>query len=282
MLYSVFGLFIYHDFFWMINQNPYKGAAEIYGHGGLLHFVKHYRDIWDLPVTLFLISGSVAFIADSFKFPSYLKSNYKRIFIYSFFAVFFMAHTFFWWKGLFGSIGTIRVIGSVVPVTAIMCLDGLNFWTRRMTEKTRPYVVVVSLIAMLFGIVVKEVLPVRLNTEDKVVKESAEWIQQSKLEEHKLYYFSPYFSLFLNRDIYDTTRNEEPWGIHDKQYRNNIPTGSLLIWDSHFSANEGRMSLIDLIADENFRVLNKFKSEKLWTDLNKQKKYFEIYIFQKK
>jgi hypothetical protein len=282
-IYSAIGFFVFKDFFWMITQNPYKGAKEVYGHGGVLHFVKHYNDIWGLAVTVFLILGLVAFTVNFYKHISdALKANFNLVFIYSFFVLFFLAHTFFWWKGLFGSIGTIRVIAAVIPVTSIICLQGLNFIIRKVSIKFNSIVVAVSVIFILAWFVGKDIVPVHLNTEDKVIKQTADWIRQSKLEEHKLYYLSPYFSLFLDRDIYDNTKNEEPWAINDKYYVDGIPQGSLLIWDSHFAANEGRISLTTLIANENFKVLNKFRSEKLWIDLNKEKKYFEIYVFQKK
>jgi hypothetical protein len=170
----------------------------------------------------------------------------------------------------------------VVPVSAIVCLEGFNFLTQKLSGKVTRYVATVVVIIMVLWITIKEILPVGLSTEDKVVKNSADWIRQSNLETHKFYYFSPYFSLFLDRDIFDNTQNEEPWAIHEKEYRKGIPAGSLLIWDSHFSANEGKTPLRTLTDDNSFNLLNKFQSDKVWTDLNKEKKYFEIYVFQKK
>src|ERR1041385_605351 len=180
LIYSAIGFFVFKDFFWMINQNPYKGAKEIYGHGGLLHFVKHYHDIWGLAVTVFLVLGLVAFVVDFFKqkIGAAFKSNFNLIFVYSFFVLFFLAHTFFWWKGLFGSIGTIRVIAAVIPVTAIICLQGFDFLMEKVSLKFRPYLATASVASMLIWMVGNKILPVRLNIEDNVVKQTAEWIQQ--------------------------------------------------------------------------------------------------------
>ena len=205
----------------------------------------------------------------------------KKLFLYSLFFTYFFAHAIFWWKGLFGSIGTVRVIAGVLPLAAVISLEGYNFLVKLFSKNTQRYVPVGALVILLVWFVGNKIVPVRLSTEEKVVWEASEWLAQSNNDKNKMYYFYPWVSVILNRDKFDKTLNEEPLGLNDTNNVKNIPAGSLLIWDSHFSANEGRISKESIFNSKNFKLLKQFKSDKLWTDLDKSIKYFEVNVFKK-
>ena len=51
-------VWIYKDFFWLINQNPYTGASDIYGHGDFFHFAKNFNRISGAMIGSFFILGA--------------------------------------------------------------------------------------------------------------------------------------------------------------------------------------------------------------------------------
>jgi hypothetical protein len=283
IIYSIIGYFALNDFLWIAHQNPYKGAETVYGHGGRLHFLTHYNAIWGLTVFIFFLTGIFAEGKFFFNKPETINPTLKRdkIFLYSFFFLYLFAHAVFWWKGLFGSIGTVRVMGAVMPIGSILALEGYNFLSKTVFKKIGGWFHWIALAALLIWFIGNKIVPVRMSTEEKVVKKASDWIAGSHLDQNKMYYFYPWISVLLNRDVFDKSQNEEPWGFTNRSYSEGIPKGSLLIWDSHFSANEGRIGKESILSDTNYTLLKEFKSELLWTDLDKSKKYFEVLVFQK-
>jgi Gpi18-like mannosyltransferase len=108
--YSIVGYFHYKDIFWIITKNPYTGSNyDIYGQGELLHFVKAYDLILGLPLTILfcigLALGAVYFFSNfksAFRQKNLILEEF--VLVYGAFIVYFVAHTIFWWKGLYGSL----------------------------------------------------------------------------------------------------------------------------------------------------------------------------------
>jgi len=62
ILYSVIGYFHYHDILWVIDENPYKGAEYIYGHGSFWHFISLNEFIWGWAITGLLACGLLFYV----------------------------------------------------------------------------------------------------------------------------------------------------------------------------------------------------------------------------
>lgn len=304
VVYSVIGYFYCNDLLWILHQNPYKGAEELYGHGKIYHFLIRAEFIWGFPVFLLLISG-VLWMAGllinrftvkkengnhsslPFKQPGILSINHSRnsllpeelVLIYGSLLVYFFAHVLFWWQGLFSSLGLIRVIAAVMPVSAIISLRGFNFIFPYFRKRQ------ILFIALLFSAIIlicafhnRSLL--KLNKEDAVIKQAAGWIKNSDYKNQKIYYLHPYATLALDLDPFDRAKTGELWSLNPEHPEAEVSPKNLLLWDSHFGPNEGRIKLDILINNPSFRLLNKFLPEKEFTVLGGKK--FEVYLFERR
>jgi hypothetical protein len=125
LVYSIIGGFILHDFFWILHQNPYKGAIDIYGKGPLMHFVAANDRLFGLPLVVLFIMGCIGLIRK--KTPEITQNSAFYLLILCYFVVYFTMHSLFWWKGLFGSLGLHRVMAAIAPLFSIVALIGFNF-----------------------------------------------------------------------------------------------------------------------------------------------------------
>ncbi len=117
LIYSVIGYFYYRDFLWVFTKIPYESQLSNHGHGGIFDFVHILNYVIEKPNFILLGIGFISCIACFFmrKFSSESLRNKNPtaeeiILVYGGFAVFFMAHTIFWWKGLFNSGGFLMPI----------------------------------------------------------------------------------------------------------------------------------------------------------------------------
>jgi hypothetical protein len=84
-------------------------------------------------------------------------------------------------------------------------------------------------------VVLVTVRPIKLSEEDKACKQLAEWYEQYELaqgEPPQLFLHHEMFYYFLGRTPYDFKVKPKPI---EEEFLKNAPTGSLIIWDSHYS-----------------------------------------------
>jgi ABC-type cobalt transport system substrate-binding protein len=280
VVYSLIGSLHYGDLFWLINQNPYQGAGDIYGSGELLHFVKSAGKITGIPLAILLITGTIFLIIEYIgqKIPSERRrvSNFLLLIAGSFF-FYLAAHSYVWGKGIGGSMGLIRVMAGVIPMASLLALKGYN----SITDLLRFPVFVrsifsLALLALIVYYPLKKYRYIDLGEHEKLVAQAAEWFKGSEYANAKLYYFHLYFIHYLDRDPYDIELSFEkiPSGEVPSQQ---ISEGSIIQWDSHFGPNEGRMPLEKLMNDPGLKLLKEFITP------NSQKTYkgddFKVYLF---
>jgi len=286
IVYSIIGYFYYHDLFWIISQNPYQKGT--YGSGPLLYFVNAYIYIWGNALTILLVTGLVAIIfrgLQTIKNKELIESKFPEelFLIYGTFAIYFVAHTIMWWKGLANSLGLIRVIAAVIPCTALICLRGFNmimipFINRR---KILEFLIVAFVVFWVLRCPFKQdYFPYKLDPEQAVMKDAADWFKKSPYTKQKVFYLFPVFSHFLNVDPFDIKHVGELWGLYPliKQWGISvIPDSTVIFWDGHFGPNECKIPLDTIMNDHRFELIKAFKPKKEFTTLGGGK--FEVYAF---
>lgn len=291
LFYSVAGYFYFGDFLWLIHQNPYRGAAEIYGSGEWYHFLLRSVFVWGLPILILLAAGIFYFFRQLKFFqknntlpdkPVPVIGTEETLLIFGSFAVYFIAHTVFWWQGIFGSLGLIRVLAGVMPVTALISLRGLNlilpFFRKKMKEQVFILLLFLSVFFMAFA---HNMNLFQMNREDVVVKKATDWLKTSgHYESQKIFYMHPYVTLAFGFDRYDRTTNGELWGLDKNNYEKDIPSKSIIIWDAHFGPNEGEINLDGLVSNPHYILLNKFVPDKAFATIGDRD--FEVYVFERK
>ncbi len=283
VFYSIVGSFHFHDILWVIHEMPYRGNAKnIYGSGELFHYVRASKYIFGWVLSGLLLIGILTWLANPL-----LKIKKERkewllemLIIYLPFFLYFAAHSYVWWKGLGNSVGMIRVIAAMVPAAAL--LGGLG-WSKLMEWIPFPewgkkgMTTIACLILVITPHRVYDI-PVPLGGTQKLVKEASIWLRNSEYFENKIYYYDPFFCHFMGINPYDEERvrgfvyNSDEPEYHIKQ-------GEIVIWDAHFSPNEGKLPLERLMDNPGFKLVRLVRPVKTFKVLGGYE--YEIYIFER-
>ncbi len=284
VFYSIVGSFHFKDILWVIHEMPYKSDGPgIYGSGELLHYVKAYKYIFGIPLTLLILLGLLAWLSE----PVLKRSNrfskawlMEMLVVYMPFLVYFAAHSYVWWKGQGNSVGLIRVMAAIIPSAALL---GALAWSKllnwipvRQTWK--------GLVTIILGIILVTMphrvytIPVPITGEQKWVKEASEWLKNSNYFKNKIYYYDPFFCFFMDLNPYDKERVRA--FVHNRETPEYaVPEGAIVIWDAHFSPNEGRLPLERLMDNDGFQLIHLTRDKEPFTVLGGY--LYEIYFFQR-
>jgi hypothetical protein len=293
LAYSLAGWFYYDDFFWVANQNPYTGHnADLYGSGEFLHYIKKMDIIIGYPILVLFVLGLVWKLRDAkgiFNRALTAKdySLEESWLVYGSFLTYLIAHSIFWWKGLFGSLGLERSIAGVAPMAGLIAWRGVMFLDEkyfiRKALSYRNAFIAVALIAAIVYPFAKGYLPLRLDKEEALVQQAGEWYMKSGYSDEKLYYLFPYLMIASNKDPFDGAKTGELWGfypaIEEWGLDGPVPLNTIVFWDSHFGANEARIPLDKLKSDPNFELLKSFYPDEPFKTLGDYD--FEIHLFKR-
>jgi hypothetical protein len=112
----------------------------------------------------------------------------------------------------------------------------------------------------------------------KLVKEAADWMRNSPYFEHRIYFYDPFITFFMKLDPWDKERVRE--FVRNREHpEERIEEGEIVIWDAHFSPNEGRLPLENLMDNPGFRLIHVVRPDTPFTVLGGYN--YEIYIFQR-
>lgn len=288
LVYSVLGGIYYKDFLWIWNQNPYNPGTGAYGHGELFHFVKQYDMIWGT-VLFGLFCLGIAFFIFKLGKNMLKKENAPNkflaeelILVYGSFAVYFLAHSIFWWKGICGSLGLIRVIAAVMPLCAIISLRGLSS-VANIFDLNKFLQVLTALLILFF--VIKAPFqqwwyPFQLEGEERVTVETGKWFNESEYKNNTVYYLQPYLTIALNIDPFDKKKVTELWWLNEDIKNNAVPKTAIIFWDAHYGPVECHLP------PETFNDTAKFKLLKTFEPVEKfkafDKYYYEIRVYEAK
>lgn len=283
VFFSIVGAFHYHDLLWVINKMPYGNAQDIYGSGSLWHFAKQAKHIFGIPLTVVLLIGFVVLVFKYLKKRNYFfagRELNELLVVFGSFFIYFAAHSVVWWLGKGASLGLIRVMAAVIPPAALVGLKGFNRVIQKIEHQKWIKYGIIAVFAVLYVRTAFAMFhfPVELSRPQKVVKKTAEWLKNSEFYQQKIYYYDPYFFLFLDLNPYDTARIQELIPDRDTP-ENGIAQGSIVLWDAHFSPNEGGLPLKKLMQNPHFKVLNVFRPVQPFTVLGGHN--YEIFVFQR-
>lgn len=284
LIISLAGYTYYDDFLWLITKMPYSGSAkDIYGSGSLFHFLNDTRGILGYPLGILFVIGLIISIIqwgqkDKFKFT---ETFYFLLLVPGSYIVFLSAHSYVWWQGIGNSLGLVRVIGSTTPLAALTALLGFNLIIDLINRKNKVIgkIMAYGIVFWIFGLGINTHRSgFKLSANQKLIKQTTTFLEKNNLVKHKLYYFDPYVVYELNIDPYDRTQCN--WGLPNKEKPSlGIPDSSIIIWDSHFGPNEGRVSLEVLQEQKTLSTVKIFKPATPFTVLGGHD--YEVYLFMK-
>jgi|SRR6185312_9512660 len=258
--YSIAGSFYYHDILWVFTKLPYANLHSQYGHGLITDFIHILMYDIEKPVFVLMCLGFLAFLYRHFRKGDMALGKEESILIYDGFALFFIAHSIFWWKGIFSSGGFLmpRVMNAEVPLIAIIALGGLNFVLgfihKPLLNRAIVVAVVVGIILFPFtnrknAIVFNKSLFKQTEIE-MMDTQVAPYIKANfpDYKKGKVYYAHQYVSLALDIDPFDTAKH----GIMHYMFHEKMPPNTPIVWDDWFAPVEEGVHLKDIANDTAF------------------------------
>ncbi|CAN5762488.1 hypothetical protein BH11BAC7_BH11BAC7_20000 [soil metagenome] len=258
LVYSFAGYFVHHDLLWVFRKIPYARLDSIYGRGELTHFAKQLFYILGLPGFILFLLGVISILKDVIKRK---ESRVIPVLILGGFLAFFIAHTLFWYYGIFGSMGLTRVFICVIPLMALIMLKGFNLLTTELIPAKNnlakifsiailAYVIVFPFTKTHGGIVFER--DMKLSPDQKAVIEMAKFVRREFPLMPRVAYEAPYIGIALGIDPFD---NAQRLDLNPENLKVLHP-GELLIWDSHFALLDLKLRKEDLAKDASLKNIN--------------------------
>lgn len=282
ILFSFLGLPFYKDVFWIINQSGGGGDLGIYGTGPLFHYVRYIDDIIGYPVLLFFLAGLLWSSIKLFKNCSNIgQKHYFYLLVVGGFLVYFSAHSVVRWLWEGRSLGLIRVIAGIVPLGALVAMRGMDEILSLLSHRkfgTTAFLAISGIVIVSYPFF-KYPVPIGLNGEEQLIRQSCEWLKEKNFDKRLIYFYDPLIPHYLDKDPFDSGEVHEL--IDDRENpQNGIPPGSVVVWDAHFGPNEGQLPLDRLLNNDSFTLLSRFTPENPFKTLNGYD--YEIYVFLRK
>ena len=274
VFYGLVGFIYYQDLLWVVNKIPYASLGSPYGSGEWYDFFIKINYTIGIPLYLLLIAGVVYIVVTFFKSKERKgRTSYQAelLLIYGSFAAFFVAHSAFWYLGIFNSMGLKRVLIGVMPLIAIIALNGFNLITSEnlIKKKMARYILRGMLVVYVIGFpftpnpaAVQWDTELTLSPDQIFINEIAEIVKKD-YPGYKLYYSHPYVSSALNLDHFDTTLHADLINFH---HGIDLPQKYLVIWDDWFSVIENGVTL------ETLRRNNELEQIGVYEDVQSKRK----------
>jgi len=253
VVYSFLGYFVFNDFLWVFNKIPYAHLSSIYGSGSLFHYVGHLIYVVGVPIYILFAAGIIKLILLLIKKEA---STELYILVFIGFLAFFIAHSLFWYLGVFNSMGLSRVFIGIIPLIALIALLGYNFITEDIMGKNKLIKVITHVVLIVYIIIfpftsnpasVDWKNDFRLTKDQQLAKIVSDSIVNSIGKDHRFVYTHPYLSEVLKIDHFDSKKRVEI----TNEYLNHIKKGDLIIWENWLSVVERGITkeMLDSIPD---------------------------------
>jgi hypothetical protein len=277
---SIAGYPVYEDLLWPITKNPYHDSSALYGHGKLLHFIDYSPDIFGWPIIILFFVGLITSIIYLFKYKLN-HTNISLLLIFSISIGYFSAHSFVWAFGMGGSAGLIRVMAGIAPTIALIALLGFHSLFEKLPniKWIKWSFISIILILILIEGTTKNKFPISQGQEEVVLLQAANYLKNNQLDTNYIIYNNPLNAYLLGLDHFSDSHSRNQLYDNNQPHKD-LPTGTIIIWDAHFSPNESGLPKINLEQDSLIKPIKEFKPEHPFQVYGGQE--YEVLIFQKK
>ena len=270
--YGLLGPLVYILLSWLLLGEPwilftrhtYLGN-DIYGRGGLSHFVDRADIIFGAPFTWLFVAAVVGAALLWWKDRGARGRNLTVYLLTAIPALGILAlHSFAWWQGAMGSLGLDRVLATAVPLASLFIvhvLAGLWAFVPHRSAWSRSVPVVILLIyagASLNVLAGRLGLPVPEDELQRTVRRAAEWVVKEREPGQRVIYLDPFLGALVGVDPWDEEDGRLFNGISALQPGQALSKGDLIVWDAHFTAYEGRVEPEVLDADPRLGLIHTF------------------------
>ena len=257
VVYSMAGFFVFDDIFWVFNKIPYARLSSTYGSGELSHFVVKLMYVIGVPIYILFWIGVPVVIYKSIK--KRISIEIKTLVFLGFFG-FFIAHSLFWYLGIFNSMGLKRVLIGVAPLTAIISLIGFNFVTEELFRGKRIVKLTFKSILICYTLIfpftsnpaaINWNKDLNLSKDEKAAIEIADFVDKIRSSNQCFIFAHPFLSEVLKIDHFDNKKRLEL----TQDFINQTKSGDIVIWENWFAVVENGVTKKDLDANNNLTSL---------------------------
>lgn len=264
IVYSVIGYFVFKDIGWLIHQNPYD-AVSSYGHGPWYFFIQHSASTTGIALAISFCAG-LAYVIYKIVFPSENETreswSIELLLVFGMAIVFVAAHSYVWYKGIFGSAGMLRVVAGVIPLVALGAMRGAEgvFFLVRL----RPVYAHVFLLSATCAIYLYTFQPryygQGMDANIVAIKKAAEYVDEMHVPLKRIFISHPAATVFLDIDPFEERKPAELANLANKKFPGReLDSGSIIVWDSFF----GPSTDVPLQAFDTpeFKILRRFPAD---------------------
>ena len=270
LFFSILGSYYYKDVFWVFTQFPYPVTYHhpIYNKAGSLwHFLESRDYTLGLPMEILFVAGVIGITRGSWSDDTAIRHRSHLLLVLALapFLLYFAFHSVLFWKAMGGSMGLDRVLAAVMPLAALVALMG---YTALGEIIGRNRYIRAAFMTGIISVVVltpflENVFPFPLSPEELTIRKAAAWIKTSPYADRLLFYTDNNVPYYLGADPVQKAP-ARCYLFGDTKYLDTIPTGSLLVWDAHFGANESKVPLDSLLGNRRMEVVGYFRPAKPW------------------
>ena len=253
VVYSIDGYFVFHDFFWVFNKIPYSNLAPKYGSGPLMHFVIQLNYVIGIPLYFLLVAGIISYPVLRIK-RNIVFSRLETILVLFGFFIFLIAHSLFWYFGIFNSMGLKRVLIGVAPLISLIALRGYNFMTNELFRipeiADRVFGGLLAVYVIIFPFTGNHASinwknDMNQTEEQTTAKAIATYIKEHPMPpRNKFLYTYPYLSEVMNVDHFDGRLRKDL----SRQNLDLLQHGDVVVWDNWFAVIESNTTLDNLLS----------------------------------
>lgn len=254
-IYSVIGWLGGHHILWLWKEIPYNVVTEEYGHGTWYHYLMDAPAYMGRILIVLFVLGLFDLIYRIIRKQGEASHLSEVLLFIIPFGMFFVLNSYLWWQGLAGTLGFHRVLGTVLPLTAIPTLRGFNMLVNMVRFQWLRYGIYAVVLALLLFKPFKQYnFPVEYSAMEKPVAAICAHVEEQGLSERKLHYYHPISCHILGKDPFDKSQAEEQ--IANKENpAESVEEGAVVIWDNWFGSSTGMMPLNKLLGNPSFTPL---------------------------
>jgi len=265
LILSLAGAIYSGDVFWILTHNPYF-KAEIdnrfqIGHGDFLHYLHAQRQIWGIAVTA-LVALALAWL---FAHIVYLvqrktpeeKSRFCFWLVAPMFLAFFLAHSWIWYKGSFGSHGLLRVFLLTSPLTALLAQYASEKILSIEVNVIKGVFVYSVIAAMVLGGYAGNKTAFPWQSKPSVAAFPGEpqldnalaFIEKQGLKSNVLVHQLPWLNAQLGLDPWakpEVAKTFYIWSIDKRPGQDWMPDSCVVLWDNFHARRDAPMTLTDM------------------------------------
>jgi hypothetical protein len=286
LVFAVLGAAVSGDWAWIVRQNPYVKQEEEKrfdpGHGGFWHYAEAQREIWGPLVSVLVLASLVwvlVYVFSRMKKKTPRELSQMALWLWwPLFLSFFLAHSWVWYSGTYGSHGLLRVFVVVAPLAAFLAhysLHRLMIMDVAILNRILKVGVLLALFLTAypgahFSYPWESKSPISGYAGATTVQQGLDFIRREGLLDSQagstplLVHQLPELNAELDFDPWaapDQAKSYYMWSIDKRPGQDWMPKGTVLLWDNFHARRDAPMSLHELRALGTYQELAYFPSD---------------------